>query len=208
MSAAVVHVVDDDAAIRDSLKWLIESVGLQVKTYASAHTFLHQQRSNNGFSLGCLLLDVRLRDMNGLLLLERLQKGNFVLPVIMISGHGDVPMAVRAMKAGALDFIQKPFNDQQLLELLQSAIALSEQKQIEQTRLQGLQSHFAQLSPRERQVMASVVGGSTNREIAERLGLSPKTVEAHRSKVMEKMAVDSLPELVKCSLALSVAVDE
>ncbi|MDQ7074273.1 MAG: response regulator [Gammaproteobacteria bacterium] len=202
MSVAVVHVVDDDAAIRDSLKWLIESVGLQVKTYASAHTFLQHQRLGKVLSLGCLLLDVRLRDMNGLALLERLQQGAFQLPVIMISGHGDVPMAVRAMKAGALDFVQKPFNDQPLLELLQAAILLSEEQLKVRERLEDLQAHFEQLSPRERQVMEKVVEGQTNREIAAQLGLSHKTVEAHRSKVMEKMAVDSLPQLVKCSLAL------
>jgi RNA polymerase sigma factor (sigma-70 family) len=193
-SKGTVFIVDDDEAMRDSLRWLLESVGWQVDAYASGQAFLDQYRTDWP---GCLLSDVRMPGMSGLQLQEALQHSGCGLPVILITGHGDVPMAVRAMKHGAVDFLEKPFNDQVLLDCVQRALARdAEQRRLRRVR-EEVRRCLAHLTERERQVMELVVGGASNREIAENLSLSPKTVEVHRAKMMHKMQASSVPELVR-----------
>ncbi len=191
---ATVFVVDDDDAMRESLTWLIESVGLNVETYASADDFLKSYYPGRP---GCVLLDVRMPGMSGLELQGHLQQQQVTVPVIMITGHGDVPMAVRAMKAGAIDFIEKPFNDEQLLESIRNALSIDDTRRDEQAFKAEIASRLAQLTPRESEVMDMVTAGKSNKEIANSLGVSAKTVEAHRAKVMEKMEAGSLAELVR-----------
>jgi FixJ family two-component response regulator len=191
---STVFIVDDDDAMRESLTWLIESVGLKVETFASADEFLNSYYPGRP---GCLLLDVRMPGMSGLELQGHLQKQQLTVPVIMITGHGDVPMAVRAMKAGAVDFIEKPFNDEQLLESIRNALSIDDTLRDEQAFKAGVASRLSQLTPRESEVMDMVTSGKSNKEIANTLGVSAKTVEAHRAKVMEKMEAGSLAELVR-----------
>ena len=192
-----VFVVDDDQASRDSLRWLIESVGLRVETFASARELL--DRYDPGRS-GCMVLDVRMPGMSGLDLFDRLAARRIAPPTIIITGHGDVPMAVRAMKAGVIDFIEKPFNDQVLLECIQRALERDAEHRQQQTRRAATGAKLALLTPREREVMEMLVAGLHNRDIATRLGISIKTVEAHRSKVMDKMQADSMSDLVRMAL--------
>ncbi len=191
---STVFVVDDDDAMRESLTWLIESVGLKVETFSSADSFLKAYYPGRS---GCLLLDVRMPGMSGLELQGHLQDQQITLPVIMITGHGDVPMAVRAMKAGAIDFIEKPFNDEQLLESIRNALAVDDTRRDEQSFKADIASRLELLTPRETEVMDMVTAGKSNKEIANTLGVSAKTVEAHRAKVMEKMQAGSLAELVR-----------
>jgi RNA polymerase sigma factor (sigma-70 family) len=191
---STVYIVDDDDAMRESLTWLIESVGLNVETYASADEFLESYYPGRP---GCVLLDVRMPGMSGLELQGHLQKQQVTVPVIMITGHGDVPMAVRAMKSGAIDFIEKPFNDEQLLESIRNALAIDDTRRDQQSFKAEVASRLAQLTPRESEVMDMVTAGKSNKEIANSLGVSAKTVEAHRAKVMEKMEAGSLAELVR-----------
>lgn len=195
---STVFVVDDDEAMRESLTWLIESVGLKVETFASADSFLQAYYPGRS---GCLLLDVRMPGMSGLELQGHLQDQQITLPVIMITGHGDVPMAVRAMKAGAIDFIEKPFNDEQLLESIRNALAVDDTRRDEQSFKADIASRLELLTPRETEVMDMVTAGKSNKEIANALGVSAKTVEAHRAKVMEKMQAGSLAELVRLVLS-------
>jgi RNA polymerase sigma factor (sigma-70 family) len=194
----VVFVVDDDQAIRSSLKWLIESVGLRVKTFASADEFMRNYYPGRA---GCLMLDVRMPGMSGLELQEHFARHDINLPIIIITGHGDVPMAVRAMKAGAIDFIEKPFNDELLLECIRNALAIDHRQRTQQTRRAEIAARLAQLTPREHEVMEMVTDGRSNKEIAVDLGVSAKTVEAHRARVMEKMQAGSLAELVRMAMA-------
>jgi two-component system response regulator FixJ len=198
MPDSIVHVVDDEAPIRESLALLLRSVGLASRTYASAAEFLEAWQPAPD---ACLVVDVRMPGMSGLELQEALQERKASLPTIIITGHGDVSMAVRAMKAGASDFIEKPFNDQVLLDAVNRAL--------EQSRGQGAASgagreeaeaKFATLTPREREVMLLVAEGRPNKVVATRLGLSTRTVEVHRAKVMEKMQVRSLAELVRLAI--------
>ncbi len=189
-----VFVVDDDQAMRSSLKWLIESVGVKVEIYATADEFMHSYYPGRS---GCLLLDVRMPGMSGLELQEHLVRRQIHIPVIIITGHGDVPMAVRAMKAGAVDFIEKPFNDELLLESIRKALAADERQRGLQSQRAGIASRLAHLTPREHEVMEMVTEGRSNKEIALDLGVSAKTVEAHRARVMEKMEAASLAELVR-----------
>ena len=191
---STVFVVDDDEAMRESLTWLIESVGLNVETFSSADEFL---KSYYPGIPGCLLLDVRMPGMSGLELQAHLQSQQVAIPVIIITGHGDVPMAVRAMKSGAIDFIEKPFNDEQLLESIRNALSIDDTQRDEQAFKAEVASRLAQLTPRESEVMDMVTSGKSNKEIANTLGVSAKTVEAHRAKVMEKMEAGSLAELVR-----------
>ena len=192
-----VFVVDDDEAMRSSLQWLIESVGLAVECYASAEAFLDAYYPGRA---GCLLLDVRMPGMGGLELQEYLRRHEISIPVIIITGHGDVPMSVRAMKEGAIDFIEKPFNDELLLDAIRNALAVDERQRQEQTRRAELAACLATLTPREHEVMDMVTAGKSNKEIASALGVSTKTVEAHRAKVMDKMKASSLAELVRMSI--------
>jgi len=198
---ATVFVVDDDQAIRSSLQWLIESVGLQVETYSTADEFM--QRYYPGRA-GCLLLDVRMPGMSGLELQEYLVEKQIRIPVIIITGHGDVPMAVRAMKSGAVDFIEKPFNDELLLESIRKALAVDEKQRELQSQRARVAARLAHLTPREHEVMVMVTEGRSNKEIATDLGVSAKTVEAHRARVMEKMEAGSLAELVRMVLAAGI----
>ncbi|MCG8405699.1 MAG: response regulator transcription factor [Phycisphaerales bacterium] len=193
-SEPVVFVVDDDPAMRESVRWLIESVSLKAETYDSAQAFLaHFQPSQ----WGCLVLDVRMPGMGGLELQEKLAEQNSCLPIIIVTGHGDVPMAVRAMKTGAVDFIEKPFSDQGLLDRIQQAISLHRKLLEDAKQRADINKRIKLLSPREHDVMSMVVVGKSNKVIAAALGLSPKTIEVHRARVMEKMQVKSLPELVR-----------
>lgn len=193
-----VFVVDDDAAMRKSLRWLIESVGLEVEAFASANEFLDAVTQD---AAGCLLLDVRMPGMSGLDLQEQLKQKRISLPVIMVTGHADVPMAVRALKSGAFDFIEKPFNDQVLLERVQRAIEFEEQAQTEHAKRAEIDGRIESLTPRERQVMEMVVNGMANKQIAAELGLSEKTIEVHRKHVMDKMRAGNVADLIRMVLA-------
>ncbi len=189
-----VFVVDDDPAMRDSLRWLLESVDLEVRTFESAGRFLEGLEPTRP---SCLVLDVRMPGLSGLDLQAELVRRDVGIPVIMISGHGDVPVAVRAMRAGAIDFIEKPFSDQLLLDRVRQAIERDQAESASDSRRVQVEGRVAQLTPREREVMNLVVTGRPNRRIAEDLGLSQKTVEIHRARVMAKMEADSLAELVR-----------
>src|SRR5882724_4323875 len=192
-SEPVVFIVDDDASVRKSLERLVRSVGLRGETFASAPEFL-QRAAADGPS--CLVLDVRMPGVSGLVLQERLAAVGHRIPIIIITGHGDITMSVRAMKAGAVDFLPKPFNDQDLLESIQEAIARDRQARQEWAVLQDIQRRVALLTPRERDVLALVAAGWLNKQIAQELGLSEKTVKAHRAQVMQKMQVSSVAQLV------------
>jgi len=194
-----IFIVDDDEAVRDSLRWLMESVGLRAQTYSSAQAFLEACHADQS---GCLLLDIRMPGMSGLDLQERLVTEGIELPVIIITGHGDVPMAVRALKNGALDFVEKPFNDQLLLDCVNRAIAEDAERRRNLAHGAALRERFSLLTPREREVLGLVVDGTPNKLIAAELGVSLKTVEAHRARVMEKLEADSLSHLVRMALAL------
>jgi len=192
-----VFVVDDDEAMRSSLKWLIESTGLGVRTFDSADAFL------TGYSpdwVGCLLLDVRMPGMSGLELQAYLEKTGYHLPVIIITGHGDVAMAVKAMRSGALDFIEKPFSDEDLLGSIRRALDADNQARTLRTERAQILARMEELTPREHEVMDLVTAGKSNKDMATALGVSAKTVEAHRAKVMDKMRATSLAELVRMAL--------
>lgn len=197
-----VFVVDDDQAARESLRWLLESVGHRVNCPASALEFLE---SYDGSVPGCLVLDIRMPGMSGLELQNHLLERGWCLPVIIVTGHGDVPMAVRAMKAGAVDFLQKPYNDQVLLDRIQMALDLCRQRSHSHEELAKIQANYQQLTLREREVASLVVAGKANKVIAIELGLSPKTIEVHRANVMFKMRVKSLPELVQIWMRLEMS---
>jgi RNA polymerase sigma factor (sigma-70 family) len=197
MNEPTVFIVDDDQAVARSLRWLIESVQLKVETFASAQAFL------DGYAAakpGCLVLDVRMPGMSGIELQERLTVQRIRVPIIFITGHGDVQMAVRAVQAGAFDFIEKPFNDQDLLDRIQRAISFDSEQRARDSQRSRLSALFASLTTREREVMDLVVEGMSNKAVANTLGLSAKTVEVHRAKVMEKMNARSVSDLVKMSM--------
>ena len=198
-----VFVVDDDQAMRNSLKWLIESVGMKVETYSTADEFIQNYYPGRA---GCLLLDVRMPGMSGLELQEHFIKHQINIPIIIITGHGDVPMAVRAMKSGAVDFNEKPFNDELLLESIRNALSMDVEQRAAQAERAEIATRLANLTPREHEVMEMVTAGKANKEIAQTLGVSAKTVEAHRSRVMEKMQADSLADLVKMAVAANIEI--
>jgi len=200
----IVYVVDDDHAMVESLSWIIESVGLKIKTYTRANDFLE---AYNADQHGCLLLDVRMPGMSGPELQTKLNEitSHTTMPIIFISGHGDVPLAVRVMKAGAVDFLTKPFNDQVLLESINRALRLDKANREKQQESAQAEAKFALLSPREVQVLQGIVAGKQNKVISAELKISLKTVEAHRASVMKKMSVRSVPELVKLVLTNGVA---
>ena len=203
-NSPTVFVVDDDQAMRNSLKWLIETVGMKVETFASAEEFIKSYYPGRA---GCLLLDVRMPGMSGLDLQQYFAEQSINIPVIIITGHGDVPMSVRAMKAGAVDFIEKPFNDEQLLESIRSALEIDQDQRVLQAERAEIAARLAQLTPREHEVMEMVTNGKANKEIASALGVSAKTVEAHRARVMEKMEASSLAGLVKMVIAANLYGD-
>lgn len=196
---ATVYLVDDDAAIRASLSFLLESVGLQCSAFDSAQGFLDQYHHD---APGCLVLDIRMPGMSGLELQERLNEMRCILPIIFITGHGDVPMAVEAMQSGAVDFIEKPFRDQELLDRIQDAVAKDRGNRDALRALDVLRTRRESLTNREQEVMDLVVAGKANKVIAFDLGVSQRTVEIHRARVMEKMAAGSLAHLVRMDVAL------
>ena len=193
-SSPTVFLVDDDRGVRDSLRWLAESVGLHLVSYASAQEFLDAFQPGTP---GCLLLDVRMPGMSGLDLQERLNAQGIDIPVIILTAHGDVPMAVRALKAGALDFLEKPFSDQVLLDQVNLALDHDKNNRAKKAANAELLQRVQALSPRERTVMIKVAGGMSNKSIAQELGLSQKTIEVHRAHVMAKVHANSVAELVQ-----------
>ncbi len=194
-----VFIVDDDQAMRDALAWLIQSVHLQVQTFASAEAFLE---SYDSALPGCLVLDVRMPGMSGLKLQEELVARGRMLPIIMLTGYAEVPTAVRALKQGAIDFLNKPFSDALLLERISEAIEIDAQRrQAEQQRADVL-ARYETLTPREREVMQLVIAGKANKVIAADLDLSPRTVEVHRASVMRKMGAESVADLVRNALLM------
>jgi RNA polymerase sigma factor (sigma-70 family) len=198
---AVVFVIDDDPSMRGALEDLVSTVGLEVHAFATPQEFLQRKLPN---APGCLVLDVRLPGMSGLTFQQELAKEGLSLPVIFITGHGDIPMSVRAMKAGAVEFLAKPFHDQDLLDAVHAAIERDRERRRESVRNAELRERFATLSERERQIMALVVIGRANKQIAAELGLSEMTVKVHRGQVMRKMQAGSLPELVRMADRLAV----
>jgi len=189
-----VFVVDDDVAMRRSLENLIRSVGLRVEAFASAQDFLRSRREDVA---GCLVLDVRLPGLSGLDLQKRMAEADIEIPIIFITGHGDIPMTVQAMKAGAVEFLPKPFRDQELLDAIQQALERDRKAHEQRTEIEGLRRRFDSLTPREREVMALMVAGLLNKQMAGELGASETTVKIHRRHVMEKMGAGSLAELVR-----------
>jgi len=201
---AIVFVVDDDASIRDGMQFLLRSVELSAETFASADEFLDRYDENQP---GCLVLDIRMPGLGGLELQERLSALGSSMPIIFITGHADVPMAVEAMQKGAFDFIQKPFRDQELLERISEALAVDRWHRSEQENRSEVEARLSKLTNREREVMELVVKGKPNKIIAYELGTSQRTVEIHRSRVMDKMQARSLAELVRMSLQLQMSRD-
>jgi len=191
---AMVFVIDDDESIREALKSLIRSVGLGVKTFASAHEFLQSERADVS---SCLILDVRMPGLSGLDLQSELAQANVHVPIIFITGHGDIPMSVRAMKAGAIEFLTKPFRDQDLLDAIQQALERDRLERSQRADNAELQKRYQSLTPRETEVFGLVVKGLLNKQIALQLGTSEITVKLHRRQVMEKMQADSLADLVR-----------
>ncbi len=190
----VVFIVDDDSSVRRSLERLIQSVGLTAKSYASAREFL---QSGHGEETGCLVLDVRMPEVSGLELQEKMTKAGILLPIIFISGHSTVPMSVRAMKAGALDFLQKPFDEQDLLEAVYRAIDRCRQDQAHREELKELEARIRTLTPKEHEVFVLVITGMPNKNIADRLDTAEKTVKVHRASIMKKMGAQSVADLVR-----------
>jgi len=193
----IVHVIDDDEALRHSLVFLLQTAGLSVKSHASATDFLEALA---GADLGCIISDVRMPGMTGIELLRRLKELGFGVPVIVITGHGDVPLAVEAMKFGAADFLEKPFDDEVLLESVRSALQQRTGEVKRQTERTEIEKRLAALSPRERDVLGGLVAGHANKQIAFDLGISPRTVEIYRANLMDKMQASSLSDLVRMAL--------
>ena len=192
--AALVYIVDDDDAIRDSLSLLMRSVGLASETHESAGDFLQAYEPDK---LSCLIADIRMPGLSGLELQQELNERHAEVPIIFITGHGDVPMAVKAMQAGAMDFIQKPFRDQDLLDKIHKALQEDRERRNSRREVSVIRERLDTLTPRETEVMQKVVQGCANKVIAMDLGVSQRTVELHRARVMHKMRVRSLAELVR-----------
>jgi FixJ family two-component response regulator len=200
--SSAVLVVDDEPSVRSALARLLRSVGLEVQTFSSSAELLNAGRLHDA---DCLILDVRLPGVSGLELQETLGKTITDIPIIFISGHGDVPMSVRAMKAGAVEFLLKPFKDQELLDAIQRAVRRRHETRVRMNERFELQTRYESLTKREREVFAHVVEGRLNKQIAFELGASERTIKIHRSQVMRKMSADSLPDLVRMADKLAVA---
>ena len=196
-SEAVTHVIDDDEAVRQSIEFLLRAAKMKVRTYESAGAFL---AAVPGIASGCIVTDVRMPEMSGIELLRRLKELRVALPVIVITGHGDVPLAVEAMKAGAADFIEKPFDDDAILGAIRAALADSASGGRRSAERAEIDERLESLSQRERQVLEGLVAGQPNKIIAHNLGISPRTVEIYRANVMSKMKAPSLSDLVRMAL--------
>jgi FixJ family two-component response regulator len=198
---AIVFVVDDDASVREALDRLIRSAGLKVEAFASAEEFLNRPRADVP---SCLVLDVRLPDLSGIDLQRRMVESNNEIPIVFITGHGDIPTTVRAMKAGAVEFLTKPLVDGDVLESIRQAIARDRAARDHHAETAELRARYASLTPREKEVMEWVVSGRLNKQIAGELGISEETVKVHRGHVMRKIGADSLAELVRMSQRLGI----
>jgi FixJ family two-component response regulator len=203
-TGATVFVIDDDQSLREALAALIRSVGLRVETFATAQDFL-QNRSDVP---GCLVLDIRLPGLSGLDLQREMAEANITTPIVFITGYGDIPMTVRAMKAGAVEFLTKPFRDQDLLDAIRQALERDGAARKERAEAEDLRMRFDSLTPREREVFGLVVTGLLNKQIAANLGTSEITIKQHRHQVMQKMRADSLADLVRMSEKLGIHVQE
>ncbi len=203
MTKGTIFIVDDDAAVRDSLCALLEAEGFSVEGFESAKAFLAGFKPKEAC---CVIADIRMPDMDGLELQEEIIRRGWGLPVIIITGHGDVPLAVRAMKAGAVDFIEKPFDDEVLRASIDRGIDQSRRSRGETAMVQEVETRVAQLTAREREVMEHLVAGRPNKVIAHRMDISPRTVEVHRGRVMEKMQARSLSDLVRMALAAKIEI--
>ena len=197
----VVFVIDDDASVRAALSSLIRSVGLRVEVFASAPEFLAAKRTDGP---SCLILDVRLPGMSGLHFQVELARANSIIPIIFITGHGDIPMSVKAMKAGAIEFLTKPFRDQDLLDAIKVALERARSRNESEKAVSELRAMFETLSPREKEVIARVTSGLLNKQIASELGVSEVTVKVHRGNVMQKMGAKSLADLVRMADTLAI----
>ena len=197
----IVFVVDDDASIRDALRSLIRSVGLRVELFGSPREFLQGKPPD---APSCLVLDVRLPGKSGLDLQRELATANIHIPIIFITGHGDIPMSVRAMKAGAVEFLTKPFRDQDLLDAIQVGLERDRARRQRETEVNMLRERLESLTPREREVLPRVVSGLLNKQVAAEIGATEATVKVHRSQLMKKMGADSLPELVRMAEKIGI----
>jgi FixJ family two-component response regulator len=202
---SLVFVVDDDASLREALKSLIRSVGLQVELFGSAQEFLQRKRPDVP---SCLVLDIRLPGTSGLDFQRRLAEAGISIPIIFITGHGDIPMSVRAMKAGAVEFLTKPFRDQDLLDAIHTGLERDRARRQRDSEVAAVRERFEWLTPREREVLPLVVSGLPNKQIAAKIGTSETTVKVHRSQLMRKMGANSLPELVRMAERLGMPAQE
>lgn len=204
---ALVHVVDDDLSMREAVSSLLRSFGLRVQTYASANEFLNHRVASR-HEPECLVLDVRMPGLSGLELQRQLQSSPQPLPIVFITAHGDIPMTVRAMKAGAMEFLPKPFRDEDLLAAIEASLERSRAAQRESESVQELRSRYDTLTPREREVLALLTQGLRNKQTADRMGISEVTVKVHRHNLMEKMQAGSVPELIAMIERLRSALGE
>jgi FixJ family two-component response regulator len=198
---SIVFVIDDDASIRNALKTLIRSVGLEVEVFGSAQEFLQRKEPD---MRSCLILDIRLPGIGGLDFQRKLAEANIPIPIIFITGHGDVPMSVRAMKAGAVEFLTKPFRDQDLLDAIQVGLDRDQARRQQEAEIASVRERFESLTPRQQEVLPLIVSGFSSKQIAVKLGTSEATSKIHRGRVMRKMNADSLPELVRMAERIGV----